>query len=51
MDKYTSAKVIGDGTYGSVLKAVDSTTGAVVAIKRMKKKYYKWEACICQKEI
>ena len=47
MEKFTNAKVIGDGTYGSVLKAVNSQNGQVVAIKRMKKKYYKWDACIC----
>jgi protein kinase len=51
MEKFTNSKVIGDGTYGSVLKAVNSQNGQVVAIKRMKKKYYKWDACICQKEI
>lgn len=27
MEKYTNAKTIGDGTYGSVLKAVNSETG------------------------
>jgi protein kinase len=25
--------------------------GEIVAIKKMKKKYYKWDACINQKEI
>ena len=27
MEKYHSAKVIGDGTYGSVIRAVNSKTG------------------------
>ena len=27
MDKYTGAKTIGDGTYGSVLKAINKTNG------------------------
>lgn len=54
MEKYVNAKTIGDGTYGSVLKAVNSQNGKVpfynlgeiVAIKRMKKKYQKWDQCI-----
>jgi male germ cell-associated kinase len=51
MDKYTTVKTIGDGTYGSVLKAMNKRTGEIVAIKKMKKKYYKWNACVDQKEI
>lgn len=51
MDKYSGIKIIGDGTYGSVLKAMNSKTGEIVAIKKMKKKYYKWDHCINQKEI
>ena len=27
MDKYTGAKTIGDGTYGSVLKAINKSNG------------------------
>ncbi len=33
MEKYKIGKVLGDGTFGSVMKAVDTTTGQVVAIK------------------
>ena len=51
MEKYKVIKVIGDGTYGSVMKAVNLITGEVVAIKKMKKKCYKWEACTDLKEI
>ena len=51
MDKYSIVKTIGDGTYGSVLKAMNRRTGEIVAIKKMKKKYYKWNQCIDQKEI
>lgn len=54
MEKYHSAKVIGDGTYGSVIRAVNSKTGKyserilscvgeIVAIKKMKKKYFRWD--------
>lgn len=51
MEKYSIVKTIGDGTYGSVLKAMNKRTGEIVAIKKMKKKYYKWNQCIDQKEI
>ena len=51
MDKYSCIKTIGDGTYGSVIKAQNRKTGEIVAIKKMKKKYFKWSACIDQKEI
>lgn len=46
MEKYKVGKVLGDGTFGSVTKAVNTVTGQVVAIKKMKNKYMKWEDCI-----
>ena len=46
MEKYTGAKTIGDGTYGSVLKAINKQNGEIVAIKKMKKKYHRWDHCI-----
>jgi protein kinase len=51
MEKYSGFKTIGDGTYGSVVKAMNTKTGEIVAIKKMKKKYYKWDACISLREI
>jgi serine/threonine protein kinase len=61
MDKYNGMKTIGDGTYGSVVKAMNMKTGTpnfktvpigeIVAIKKMKKKYFKWDSCVSQKEI
>jgi len=62
MEKYSGLKTIGDGTYGSVVKAMNMKTGTIfsnflnflgeiVAIKKMKKKYYKWDACISLREI
>lgn len=51
MEKYSTVKVIGDGTYGSVIKAMNRRTGEIVAIKKMKKKYFKWNECVQQKEV
>ena len=51
MDKYKIGKVLGDGTFGSVYKAVDETTGQIVAIKKMKHKYTKWDECVSLPEI
>jgi len=51
MDWYKIIKTVGDGTYGSVCKAVNKKTGEVVAIKKMKKKFYSWEECMALWEI
>ncbi len=51
MDRYKITKQLGDGTYGSVLKAVNRETGEVTAIKKMKKKFYTWEECMQLREI
>ena len=51
MDKYSIIKTIGDGTYGSVIKAMNRRTGEIVAIKKMKKKYFRWQECVSQKEV
>jgi len=50
MNRYKIVKTIGDGTYGSVLKAI-SAKGEVVAIKKMKKKYYSWDECVKLREV
>ena len=42
---------MGDGTYGSVLKAVNRQSGEVVAIKKMKKKFFTWEECMQLREV
>lgn len=42
MDRYKVTKQLGDGTYGEVLKAQNKQSGEIVAIKRMKRKYYSW---------
>lgn len=51
MNRYQVTKQLGDGTYGSVLKAINRQTGEVTAIKKMKKKFYTWEECMQLREI
>mgnify|MGYP000983889267 CR=1 FL=1 len=51
MDRYKIHKSVGDGTYGTVIKANNIKTGEIVAIKKMKKKFYTWEECMSLREI
>merc|ERR1719440_803568 len=51
MNRYRISKVLGDGTYGSVLKAQNKSSGEMVAIKKLKKKYYSWEECMQLREV
>ncbi|CAM9251163.1 unnamed protein product, partial [Phaeothamnion confervicola] len=51
MNRYKVTKQLGDGTYGSVLKAVNRQTGEVVAIKKMKRKFYSWDECMQLREV
>jgi len=51
MNRYKVTKVLGDGTYGSVLRAQNKQTGEVVAIKKMKQKMYSWDECMKLREI
>ncbi|XP_057480359.1 cyclin-dependent kinase F-4-like [Actinidia eriantha] len=51
MERYKIIKEVGDGTFGSVWRAINRQTGEVVAIKKMKKKYYSWEECINLREV
>ncbi len=44
-------KQVGDGAYGTVYKAVDTSTGEVVAIKKIKRKFDTWEECMSQREV
>lgn len=50
MQRYKVTKQLGDGTYGSVFKAKNKQTGEVVAIKKMKRKYYTWDECLALRE-
>lgn len=51
MDRYKIIKEVGDGTFGSVWRAINKHSGEVVAIKKMKRKYYSWEECINLREV
>ncbi len=51
MEQYKVIKIIGDGTFGVVSKAVNIHTGEVVAIKKMRKKFLSWEECMQLREI
>ena len=51
MNRYKVTKQLGDGTYGSVLKATHRQTGEITAIKKMKKKFHTWEECIQLREL
>jgi protein kinase len=51
MDRYKILKTLGDGTYGSVVKAINKQTNEETAIKKMKKKFYSWEECMALREI
>ena len=51
MNRYKVYRQLGDGTDGSVWKAVNRQTNEVVAIKKMKRKYYSWEECVQHREV
>jgi serine/threonine protein kinase len=51
MDRYKVTKQLGDGTYGEVIKDSNRQTDEVVAIKRMKRKYYSWDECMALQEV
>jgi len=51
MNRYNVVKVLGDGTYGSVILCTNSETGEKVAVKKMKKKFYSWEECMNLREV
>ncbi|CAL8321130.1 unnamed protein product [Boreogadus saida] len=51
MNRYTTLRKLGDGTYGSVLMGRSIESGELVAIKRMKRKFYSWEECMNLREV
>ncbi|KAF3325462.1 hypothetical protein FCM35_KLT10533 [Carex littledalei] len=50
-NRYKVIKEVGDGTFGSVWRAINKQSGEVVAVKKMKKKYYSWEECMNLREV
>lgn len=51
MNRYKVLKQLGDGTYGTVWKAVNRQTNEVVAIKKMKRKFFSWDECMNLREV
>ncbi len=51
MDKYKVLSKLGEGSFGTVLKCVNTTTNELVAIKKMKTKFVTWDECMNMKEV
>jgi len=51
MERYKIIRLLGDGTYGSVLRAEQKSTREVVAIKKMKRKFLSWDECMALREV
>ncbi|GAB2298063.1 hypothetical protein Dimus_032138 [Dionaea muscipula] len=51
MNRYKIFKELGGGTCGSVYKAVNMETYEIVAVKKMKRKFYFWDECMNLREL
>ncbi|KAL6952027.1 cyclin-dependent kinase [Sarracenia purpurea var. burkii] len=51
MERYNVLEELGDGSCGSVYKAIDTETFEIVAVKKMKRKFYSWEECMNLREV
>ncbi|KAA3459267.1 serine/threonine-protein kinase MHK-like isoform X5 [Gossypium australe] len=51
MERYKILEELGDGTCGSVFKAFNIETFEIVAVKKMKRKFYFWEECMNLREV
>uniref|UniRef100_A0A2P2LV81 cyclin-dependent kinase n=1 Tax=Rhizophora mucronata TaxID=61149 RepID=A0A2P2LV81_RHIMU len=51
MERFKVLQELGDGTCGSVFKAINSDTYDIVAVKKMKRKFYYWEECMNLREV
>ena len=51
MNRYETIKVLGDGTYGQVFLARNKETQELLAVKKMKKKYYDWNEALNLREV
>ncbi|KAI5679926.1 hypothetical protein M9H77_01153 [Catharanthus roseus] len=51
MERYKILEELGDGTCGSVYKAINIQTSEIVAVKKMKRKFYDWDECVNLREV
>lgn len=51
MHRYQIVGQLGDGSFGVVSKAMHTTTGEIVAVKKMKQRFGSWEECLQLREI
>lgn len=51
MERYKILEELGDGTCGCVYKAFNVETYEIVAVKKMKRKFYFWEECMNLREV
>jgi protein kinase len=51
MEKFKELKKMGDGSFGTVMKAMNIQTNELVAIKKMKQKYSSWDECMNLREL
>ncbi|KAL5702869.1 cyclin-dependent kinase [Ranunculus cassubicifolius] len=51
MERYKIMKELGDGTCGCVYKALNLETNEIVAIKKMRRKFYYWDECVNLREV
>ncbi|XP_038695288.1 cyclin-dependent kinase F-4-like isoform X2 [Tripterygium wilfordii] len=51
MERYKLIKEVEDGTFGCVWRAINKRSSEVVAIKKLKKKFYSWEDCVNLREV
>jgi serine/threonine protein kinase len=51
MEKFQIVKNLGDGTYGTVVEAINKQTREKVAIKKLKRTFNTWDECMSLREI
>jgi len=51
MERYKIIREIGDGTCGNVFMAYNVETNEIVAVKKMKRKFFQWEECVSLREV
>ena len=51
MEKYEMDEAVGDGSFGTVVRARARDTGELVAIKRLKRPFASWAACLELREV